>query len=313
MLAEGPHLLRLPPTCPVVIGEAADIHVKEIQQRLGVMGTDVTCMDAFTLATHGFRLNPQDPELNGAGASRGWIRRLAPPNFLDGVRIDSHAGVVATSWLTLLTGIIETLPVHWLTTFRDLLSAESKLVQLRAAAACGFDTPRTLVTSELIEVRDFFSESVLVKPLGAGQLVDDNGEGLAIPATDLAVADLDEAEVRAAPFIFQEVLVARRHHRVVTVHDQVWSAHLDASGLPIDWRQHEQAHSAFVADEDSAAQGPALELARALRVGYSSQDWLETDNRLVFLDLNPSGQWLFLPRDIAEPASAALASWLANT
>jgi hypothetical protein len=30
----------------------------------------------------------------------------------------------------------------------------------------------------------------------------------------------------------------------------------------------------------------------------------------VFIDLNPGGQWLFLPTDIAAEVTGALASWL---
>jgi hypothetical protein len=37
---------------------------------------------------------------------------------------------------------------------------------------------------------------------------------------------------------------------------------------------------------------------------------VDTGERLLFLDLNPAGQWLFLPATIVDAATAALAGWL---
>jgi hypothetical protein len=54
----------------------------------------------------------------------------------------------------------------------------------------------------------------------------------------------------------------------------------------------------------------ALGLAVSLGLGFSSQDWVETADGYWFLDLNPSGQWLFLPELVAHPVTSAVAAWL---
>jgi hypothetical protein len=54
----------------------------------------------------------------------------------------------------------------------------------------------------------------------------------------------------------------------------------------------------------------AVRLAAALGVGYTSQDWIDDGDRVVFIDLNPGGQWLFLPPEVARPATAAIAKHL---
>jgi hypothetical protein len=51
-------------------------------------------------------------------------------------------------------------------------------------------------------------------------------------------------------------------------------------------------------------------LATTLRAGFTSQDWIVDDAGPAFLDLNPGGQWLFLPHEVSAPATAALADWL---
>jgi hypothetical protein len=47
--------------------------------------------------------------------------------------------------------------------------------------------------------------------------------------------------------------------------------------------------------------------------GFTSQDWIETDRgEHVFLDLNPAGQWLFLPEQVSDSATRAIADFLAG-
>ena len=54
-----------------------------------------------------------------------------------------------------------------------------------------------------------------------------------------------------------------------------------------------------------------MQLADALKVGYSSQDWVVGEGQPYFLDLNPGGQWLFLPDPTSADVTEAIAAWLA--
>jgi hypothetical protein len=37
---------------------------------------------------------------------------------------------------------------------------------------------------------------------------------------------------------------------------------------------------------------------------------INADGAALFLDLNPAGQWRFLPHDVAEEATLTIARWL---
>lgn len=109
----------------------------------------------------------------------------------------------------------------------------------------------------------------------------------------------------------QPMIDARLHLRVVTVADRCWVAELDAAGLPLDWRASAEAHSSFQASDHSVVAEEAARLAVALDVGYSSQDWLiDANANAYFLDLNPAGQWLFLPDEISNAVTRHIAEWL---
>jgi hypothetical protein len=101
------------------------------------------------------------------------------------------------------------------------------------------------------------------------------------------------------------------HARVVTVCDKAFLARLTAAGLPIDWRQDAVAHKSFVPFWDEELAEEAVALAAACRVGYSSQDWIQDrGGRWWFIDLNPGGQWLFLPPPVSDSITQAMAGWL---
>ena len=56
----------------------------------------------------------------------------------------------------------------------------------------------------------------------------------------------------------------------------------------------------------------ALQMSSAFELGYTSQDWIETEKGFYFVDLNPSGQWLFLPEPLASAISSSVADWLSQ-
>jgi len=55
-----------------------------------------------------------------------------------------------------------------------------------------------------------------------------------------------------------------------------------------------------------------VKICRRLGLRFSVQDWLFTEGGLIFLEVNPSGQWLFLRGADAEVADA-LAEELTRT
>lgn len=251
--------------------------------------------------------------LEGHRRPRGWVRRLAPPDWRRQDPPATHEGAVRASWVALLVAIARGLGVDWLSDLERLFVAENKLVQQAAARELGIAVPRSVVTSTRERIPRDFGDSLIVKPLGPGQFVRAEGVAQVLYARELA-RDAHELDALAgAPFLIQERLVAERHLRIVTVGSCAWVCRLDASELPVDWRRIDEAHDAFVISEEHAdVAAQALRIAARLNVGYTSQDWLIADRRPYFLDLNPAGQWLFLPEAVASAVTSGIAAWLAG-
>ncbi|PSK65582.1 hypothetical protein B0E53_02483 [Micromonospora sp. MH33] len=246
-------------------------------------------------------------------AARGWIRRLAPAGWDLGVPLGSHAAARLSSRLALLAAILREPSLTWVTPVDPLFAAENKVVQYRAALTAGVRIPATAMSGSPGDLVEELGDSFVLKPLGPGHFQEPDGSSQVLYVKKVPAAELAGIDLLDAPFLAQEVVAAETHLRIVTVGSRAWTAALDATGLPIDWREHESAHHTFRAtDRWPQVEEAALRLAAGLGVGYSSQDWLIDRDGPVFLDLNPGGQWMFLPEPIATSVAQALAAWLAG-
>jgi phosphoribosylaminoimidazole carboxylase (NCAIR synthetase) len=202
----------------------------------------------------------------------------------------------------------------WLSPLDVLFAAEDKLAQQAACRALGIAVPPTVLVTRPHRIPTELGEWLVVKPMAAGHFRDATGVGRVVHATEMHRSDERLELLAGAPFLVQERVRARMHLRVVTVDRQAWVCELDAADLPLDWRADEAAHSSFTPASRPTIASKALELAQRLQLGYSSQDWvIDLDGSASFLDLNPAGQWLFLPPETAGQATTAIANWLAGS
>lgn len=303
----------------LIIGDRADPHVQDVIKHLNPARVAVT--DAAAISETDYRLTEDHLELTdqqtvfSSGAASGWVRRLAPPAWGHGQLTGSRQAAAQAATISLIAGMTRVQGIAWLTQIDPLLIAESKLVQIQAAKTLGIRTPSTLVTGSNAHARRHLGSQVVIKPLGPGHFTTDEGTGAVAYATAVDLKDPDFADLGPTPFLIQEQIRAHTHLRVVTVNDRCWVAELSAEGRPMDWRAQDVAHQSFEASRHDrrSVTAAATKLALSLGLGYSSQDWIVTpDNSEVLLDVNPAGQWLFLPESQGSDVSRAIATWLSE-
>lgn len=305
--------MSIPPS--IIVGSLQDPHVRAVVAHVpSAVVLDVERLREIDFAFDGevMRTGEFGQDLYTLAGSRGWIRRLVPPAWQRGVEADSHQAAVAASWLSVLANIIRLGPTQWLTPLDEGLIAESKLSQLRAAKRLGLMTPKTLIATDPTTVVAELGPRPVVKPLTHGYFFDERGANV-VYAQEVDVEEIPAELWRTVPMLAQERIYARRHFRVVTVADRVWACELEAEGLPVDWRSVESSHGAFlsVSRPDERLLDGARSMSRALGLGYSSQDWVMSGpGKYVMLDVNPGGQWLFLPSEVSELVTQAVAGWL---
>jgi hypothetical protein len=301
---------------PLIVGDVEDSHVAAVVSALAdLQDKEPIVFDAPSLRREGFRLEGEGlmvgDRLTGLGKGRGWLRRYAPTMWGAGTLAGGLEAVTIRSFLGLVGSLSRVGGIEWLTPLERMLAAEDKLYQLQEASRSGARVPRTLVTSDGADAERSLGRTFVVKPLVGGYFWADDGPR-AVYAESLVASDMDRVDFGAAPFLAQERIEAIEHLRVVTVKERAWCAALDAEGRSLDWREEERSHFEWVPAVDDEARTSAIRIALSLGLGYSSQDWIRDRSGLVFLDLNPGGQWLFLPPEVAEPATCAIAKFLAS-
>ena len=259
----------------------------------------------------------QEIDLNTVPAI--WARRLWPgkmpanldPRFAQHCYQESRTAFFDT--LALLDSI------HWVNPLSAGLAAESKLRQLRLAREVGLCIPYTVVGNHPARIRDFFTclgGNMITKLLGTlSQTMDASGDFVyTSQVTAQAMAHIDELQY--APQIFQACITKKRELRVILVGQYTFVGAIDASQSAhgcIDWRRLTTRDDVqwTVASLPPAVEQATRRLMQRLGLSYGAVDFLvDTDDRHIFLEINPAGEWGWLQRDLGLPIAEALAGTL---
>ncbi|WP_036480470.1 MvdC family ATP-grasp ribosomal peptide maturase [Myxosarcina sp. GI1] len=246
-----------------------------------------------------------------------WMRRIWQPN-LEKVAPQFRAACARESSVALRSLLSNWQAVRWVDDLQQIEQGENKLRQLEIAREVGLRIPRTLVTNHPEEVRQFFQSvngkaiAKLMTPLSTGM----EGSAFFVYTSVVQPEDLLEAEtLRYSPMIFQEQIPKHRELRVVFVAGNFFVGALDASrysATTMDWRRAAMTDSPWESDDLPDAVASKLKALMAkLKLIFGAIDLIETpDGEYVFLEVNPTGEWGMLERDLGYSISGAIANAL---
>lgn len=248
-----------------------------------------------------------------------WLREIRNPVVHSRITDPRKRRMVENECYELLRGAYELSMSRWFPgRWGDVLAAERKLPQLRAAVSVGFEVPDTLVSTNPVEVIAFFRKHegrIITKTLGQGMRWN-------IPEASRYTRLMSLREVKyipdasLCPVIYQPYMEKRLEIRATVVGEQVFAVaiHSQVTGrTEHDWRRYDlqrTPHEVYELPADVAARCVAL--TKNLSLNYGAIDLILTpDGRYVFLEVNPGGQWLWLEDLTGIPISRAIANWLA--
>jgi MvdC family ATP-grasp ribosomal peptide maturase len=257
-------------------------------------------------------------QISTAAVRAVWARKLWPPRMSDDLDERYRSMCIAESTAA-LEGFLDALhDARWVNDLERQRAAENKQRQLRLAASAGLRVPCTLVTNDPAEARQFFTETEgqtvakLLRPL----VVSMDAVEPFVYTNRVSEEDLAGAEaLRHSPMVFQELIPKACELRVAWVAGETFAGALDASGTSrghTDWRR--------AAPEECRWQKAQLptELASGLQalmselgLVFGAVDLICTPSgEHVFLEVNPSGEWGMLERDLGLPISETIAEAL---
>lgn len=250
-----------------------------------------------------------------------WVRRPGrPQSTAAGVPAAGRAQVAADA-VAVLDDLWNLLPAFCLPGTPDVIAAAAhKSEQLARAARHGFEIPFTWTGND----PDALLDTVAARPHGfvtkrtapSQRLTDAAGAEISRLTTVLRPADLVHVGgVAHCPLTVQEALPKAFELRVTVVGDRVFTAVIHSQlshHTRHDWRRFDLVHTpieTYELEPEVAARCAGLVAGYGL--SYGAIDLVMTpDGRLVFLELNPSGQYLWVEQLTGQPISAALAGML---
>lgn len=247
-----------------------------------------------------------------------WLRRIWQPKFGEELTPEFQVACARESLAT-WDGFWDGLrSARWVDDVERIRAAENKLRQLRVAREVGLRIPQTLVTNDPAEVRTFFYRvggkmvAKLLKPLSYSM----KGSPFFLYTSAVKEEDLADLEtLRHCPMVFQEEIPKRRELRAVFVDGRIFVGALDASKYAestVDWRCGTPENCVWENHQLPPAIAEILDHFMAkFCLTFGAFDFIETPSgELVFLEVNPSGEWGMLERDLKLPISDAIADAL---
>lgn len=316
----------------LILSDPIDVHVRLVEQRLREKGAKVARFDLGEVprqAGVSAWVADGEPVRVGARRERGdldlsaveavWFRRVG-----HGVKPDPRMSEEDRDWAKReSTAFLYSLAVTLADRFcvNPIVNAlatdwgNGKVSQLEVARRHGLSIPRTLISNDPDEAREFArscAAGAIYKPFLAPTRSEDAPDGSkrwqSIFTTKLTEAHLSKLDgVRFAPCIFQELIPKKLELRVTVMGDKVFATEIHSQvheKSSVDFRAHYNLGQTPYATHElpPRVKEQLLAIQRDLGLVFGAYDLILTpDGRYVFLEVNQQGQFLWLEEQTGQP------------
>ncbi len=251
-----------------------------------------------------------------------WYRKPNPPTISDLVHQPEARSFATDESRAMLHGVYRLLShAFWVSCPDAIRRANDKLYQLSVARGLGFEIPRTMVTNDPDEASAFCSATPtpnIIKPLKAGMVEYPDGK-VELIYTSLVTADdlANIAQVAYAPCLLQDYVPKQHEIRVTIIGRRVFAVGLDSQKTDIsrhDWRRNAcQSVTYFETSIPDDLIQKCFAFMDHYDLQFSAFDFVSTpENKYVFLENNPNGQWAWMDLEIGNGMIQYMAEFLAS-
>ena len=179
---------------------------------------------------------------------------------------------------------------------------------MQIAAALGFQVPRTFVSADANEIRDFASGNAIgtiCKPIFHGKFFD-GFFSHSIYTRRLNIDALDTKSLRYCPILLQEEIPRVSDVRATFIGRHCYVADIQSETPLVDWRDPDIDLDYSVSSLDAKTLQLCRRMLNELGLIYGAFDFIRTPNgKLVFLEINPTGEWAWLEEKLDFPMREA--------
>jgi hypothetical protein len=317
----------------LILTQSSDQHAERVMQMLAARSVEFVRFDPAEFPSHAslslgygptgtlrsfLRLGETVVDL--AQLQSVWSRRPQPPVAHTQIQDPTLRDFVAHDARTFVQDVWNALPCLWLPGHPAAIQrAQLKASQLGVAVEVGFELPPTLVTNSRKEFLEFYNDHnghVVSKVIGPAFDLTVGPTGFARYTEVVSKRDLGyAAAIELCPAIFQAYVPKRLELRITVVGEQVFPAEIHSQQTHHtrhDWRRYDLDNTPhFPHDLPRDIEERCVSLVKRLELCYGAIDMILTpDGRYVFVEINPSGQYLWIETQTGLPISAAICDLL---
>ncbi|RVO25853.1 ATP-grasp domain-containing protein [Sinorhizobium meliloti] len=181
--------------------------------------------------------------------------------------------------------------------------AENKVLQLRTAAMCGLTVPHWIITNDIDRVHEWAlgRNKFIVKNIG-------KPSNHMVRVKAYSIDDIYDKEIYYVPSMFQEFIDGNEHLRVVVLGEEITSFSIKTTS--IDWRPDDE-RVYNVTSLPEKVERLVRDFMRSMKLNMGSLDLkISPEGNVVFFEVNPQGQFLFLERATGYPLLHEFVSFL---
>ncbi len=218
-------------------------------------------------------------------------------------------------------GLLRSTNCLWVNHPEKIVSADYKPWQLQVASECGLEVPASLITNSSAAALEFFERcqgQLIYKTLSGGLILSEGGEAVSIYTSQVTLEDLrmEGERVHMTACLFQELVPKKVELRITIVGSRIFAAELsyrDPAAAALDWRTAYERVQYCVCDLPEGIASRCLTFVKRLGLSFAALDMIVTpEDRFVFLEANPTGQWAWIQNATGLPICETLVDLLSG-
>ena len=253
-----------------------------------------------------------------------WYRRPASSRIIKEMA-EGYVKFIKDEASAALWSLYTNLDAFWMNPplISQRLLEHNKLYQLKDALRVGLFVPDTVITNDPDKLFSFCQKhgGVIALKILKGKFFtkEESNVPLFIFTQKLSAEKLRERfeGIKLAPLLAQEYIEKKLELRVTIVGQKIFTCAIysqDSEQTKIDWRRYDFGNIKHLAYQlPKQIEQKLLQLIKIWNLSFGAIDMILTpDDKYVFLEINPNGQWLWIEQLTRMPISRAIAELLAN-
>lgn len=238
--------------------------------------------------------------------TRVWLRRAYIDLTLEEQKLsqnDTNFKIWLGEWNSTLTGLYTSLKhVFWLNDISNALKGDNKYYQMQLAKEIGLQMPKTIVSNNKNDLINFTKlyKDVILKLIKQDLYEDESGNACGIYTNRISLDDIKKFnDTNENPIILQNYIKKAYEVRYTVVADKHFVCKIESQKSKIaneDWRRYDIAQTPHsIVEPPKYIKEKVNLLMDKMGLVYGAIDFIVTpSNEWIFLEINCSGQWLWI-------------------